>query len=413
MVRTSQKAVSHAAGATSSVGKRKMSSRGRVKTKRELERLEKRKNAKQETLTVPDNVNPAPRPLFTTVNESVQTAVAKVTAKRSGGKSVWSASPLWQRQEVWNSVRQTSLIESIFIGVPLGTIYLSSELEVVDGKQRLTALSKFRNDDFALQATGLERLPQLAGLKFSQLPERFQDCFDSYPLVITTLSDGDQELRFVLFHKVNTGGMPLRAMEVRAAVYHGNCMIMLRKLAKSEVFRKVVFTPSQLESAEKRMQDIELVARFFAFLEEGGENFKYNMNNFINTWLKGNQHINAAKQQEFTSRFEQSMKNCDILFPAGEAFRRYVKKSGRFKMAQTPHYSLFETIAPSLVGVSQVVMRANQEKLYNAYKKMIKDESVMEALGSQNANAQIVKELSVRWQEILTRLKIKTIVEED
>ena len=62
--------------------------------------------------------------------------------------------PDFQRNFIWNRTRQSLLIESILLGLPIPSIYLSQyddgRLTVVDGLQRLTTIQKFLDNKLKL-----------------------------------------------------------------------------------------------------------------------------------------------------------------------------------------------------------------------------------------------------------------------
>ncbi|WP_158251897.1 DUF262 domain-containing protein [Cryobacterium sp. M15] len=79
-------------------------------------------------------------------------------------------SPAFQRRSVWNAVRMSRFIESIFVGFPIPQLVLASDKSrrgvfiVLDGKQRLSAMRRFaldvEVDAHPLRLTGLDLLKQ-------------------------------------------------------------------------------------------------------------------------------------------------------------------------------------------------------------------------------------------------------------
>lgn len=76
--------------------------------------------------------------------------------------------PDFQRNSVWTSSADSELIESILMGIPIPLIYLFEDQmgkrQVVDGRQRITAILKFLNNELTL--SGLKILKKLNGKKF-------------------------------------------------------------------------------------------------------------------------------------------------------------------------------------------------------------------------------------------------------
>src|SRR5689334_16270624 len=74
-------------------------------------------------------------------------------------------SPRYQRRARWPAEKQSALIESLLINVPIPPIYLSEDeygtYSVIDGKQRITAIHLFLNEELILR--DLAKLPELNG----------------------------------------------------------------------------------------------------------------------------------------------------------------------------------------------------------------------------------------------------------
>jgi Protein of unknown function DUF262 len=130
-------------------------------------------------------------------------------------------SPDYQRRFVWGDIRQSQLIESIFLGIPIPSLLIAtnenSSWEVVDGLQRITTLVNFVFPDSVtsrnkssklLKLRGLEKIPSLSGATFSDLTSTLKLNFLTRPIRITVLNDrSDHKVRFDLFERLNTGGI--------------------------------------------------------------------------------------------------------------------------------------------------------------------------------------------------------------
>lgn len=92
----------------------------------------------------------------------------------------YQLSPEYQRRHRWSPERQSRLIESLIMNVPIPPVFLYeydySRYEVMDGLQRLTAIHDFYKDKFAL--TGLAQWRELNGRTYSGLPEKVREGID-------------------------------------------------------------------------------------------------------------------------------------------------------------------------------------------------------------------------------------------
>ncbi|MBA7528417.1 hypothetical protein ES705_20600 [subsurface metagenome] len=167
-------------------------------------------------------VDPTPMPIF------------QVMRKVEMGEI--NLQPQFQRKVVWDNIRQSRLIESILIRIPLPSFYLDAiddnEWLVVDGLQRLWTLDRFFNKkDLRLQ--NLEFLgAQLNGKNFDELPRKFQRQIEETHLNLYVIKpDTPPEVKFTIFYRINTGGMVLSAQEIRHCLYQG---VATKLLIKSE-----------------------------------------------------------------------------------------------------------------------------------------------------------------------------------
>ena len=146
--------------------------------------------------------------------------------------------PEYQRQFRWKDDRQSALVESVFLGIPIPSLFMAANAdgtwELIDGVQRLSTLIHFVGDEQTrslisvpkvLKLSGLEKLTDFNGHTFEQLPQSVQMQFVLKPLKVTTISDkSDLEIRFDLFERLNTGGVILTSQEIRSCVFRDASM---------------------------------------------------------------------------------------------------------------------------------------------------------------------------------------------
>ncbi|MGP5065109.1 DUF262 domain-containing protein, partial [Psychrobacter celer] len=143
--------------------------------------------------------------------------------------------PEYQRQFRWPKENQSKLIESVFLGIPIPSIFMAANKdgswELIDGVQRLNSLIHFVGNkeqlakfgfETPLILSGLDVLSEYNGASFNDLPQTLRLKFSLRPLKVTTLSDkSDLKVRFDLFERLNTGGIKLTDQEIRACVFRG------------------------------------------------------------------------------------------------------------------------------------------------------------------------------------------------
>ena len=263
--------------------------------------------------------------------------------------------PEYQRHFVWNDIRQSQLIESLILGIPVPSLFMAtnkdSTWEVIDGLQRITTIINFISTDTIikkvnanckkLKLAGLEKLDSINGLYFEELPKSLQLMFINRPLRVTVLNDkSDLNLRYDLFERLNTGGISLHPQEIRNCIYLGKFKDFLLKCSLNKSFKRVVKLsegPSSTGTSE------ELVLKFFAYYENR-ESFVHSVKDFLNEYM-------ASKTKDFKEKdsyenlFEKTFSILDLSLPDG-IVRGNRKNS-------TP-LILFEAIA---IGVADVVSK--------------------------------------------------------
>jgi hypothetical protein len=240
--------------------------------------------------------------------------------------------PEFQRAFVWDDVRQSRLIESILIRIPLPAFYLDAtdqvHWNVVDGLQRLTTMYHYcRIKPFALK--GLEFLRELEGKKFDDLPPQYKVLIeDNTDLLFYNLMPGTPvEAKFTIFSRVNTGGMQLTPQEIRHALNQGKSTDLLGNIAKNDIFRTI--TSGVVETL--RMSDRELILRALAFMHFGHE--KYSEFSGLDAFLlRAMAEFNQQSPEvlaHLSNDFLTSLQKMNALFGQRYAFRKFYEIDGR------------------------------------------------------------------------------------
>jgi hypothetical protein len=112
-------------------------------------------------------------------------------------------SPFYQRRLRWDKTKQSQLIESFLINIPVPPIILYereyNSYEVMDGQQRITAIKDFYNNNLKLE--GLELWSELNGRTYQQLPDKIKAGIDrraiSSIVLITESTQSTEEAFFL------------------------------------------------------------------------------------------------------------------------------------------------------------------------------------------------------------------------
>jgi hypothetical protein len=236
--------------------------------------------------------------------------------------------PDYQRKYVATAKIASKLIESIIMDVPIPVIYLAEEkngtYSVIDGQQRLTSFLSFLNGKFPngenFKLTGLTVFKELNRKLFLELDTEIQNKIRKTTLhTIVIKKESNEDVKFEIFERLNTGSTMLNEDEIRNTVYRGEYVKLLAELEGNETFHKLI----QKDNYKKRMIYRGMILRFFALTEKSYLNYKPSIKQFCNKELRDNRHISPEKIKEYKERFTNCVDMVKIVF--GEtAFRRYI-----------------------------------------------------------------------------------------
>lgn len=173
--------------------------------------------------------------------------------------------PDFQRPSVWGSDKQSLLIESVLLGIPLPTFYFNADtdrrMQVIDGVQRLTAIRRFADNKLVLE--DLEYLPTLNGKSWEGLDAPHRRAFHQTQIFVHLIdATTPEDVKTNIFKRINTGGTRLSAQEIRHAMTKARSREALARMTRSAAFKRVV---PERDTGESRMVERELALRFVAF----------------------------------------------------------------------------------------------------------------------------------------------------
>jgi uncharacterized protein with ParB-like and HNH nuclease domain len=277
-------------------------------------------------------------------------------------------SPEYQRHFIWDNIRQSQLIESLLLGIPVPSLFMAtnkdSSWEVIDGLQRLTTIVNFIGDEMTikkinpncsrLKIAGLEKLDQLNGYNYEDLPKSIQLMFMTRPLRVTVLNDrSDFEVRYDLFERLNTGGVTLHPQEIRNCIYLGRFKDFIENCSKNKDFLNTVKMTGNSERTGNRE---ELVLKFFAYFEDRSH-FVHSVKEFLNEYM-AKKTASFKEENLFKELFEQTFSLLNKLLPDG------IVRGNRKNI--TP-LILYEAIAVGVADIitAGIIVQITADKLTN------------------------------------------------
>ena len=191
--------------------------------------------------------------------------------------------PEFQRFFRWTAIQKTRLVESILLGIPIPQIFVSQRKDgvwdVVDGLQRLSTIYQFvgilKNEDgVRLPPLVLEKtkyLPSLQNINWDE--EGSISLTSSQRLLIKRtkiavsiiLKESDENSKYELFQRLNTGGSALSPQEVRNSILvmiNREVYQWMKLLSSNEAYREVL---ALTDRANDEQYDLDLLLRFIIF----------------------------------------------------------------------------------------------------------------------------------------------------
>ncbi|MBQ6886456.1 MAG: DUF262 domain-containing protein [Lachnospiraceae bacterium] len=234
----------------------------------------------------------------------------------------------YQRQYIWEESDKTRFIESIFLGLPIPFMFFSDtddgRCEIIDGAQRTQTLEEFMSNE--LKLSSMKKLTTLEGFSYNDIPEYFKRKFNKTTMRIIVLSDDTTvEIRKEIFNRINTTGRKAKPIEVRRGSYTGRFMDFVKRCSQNEIFVKVCPVS---ENSKKRYEDLELVLRFFAFLNNY-QNFTHRVDEFLDEFVEKNQ--DTFDEKEYEEEFVRMLNFVDKYFPFGFRKTKNAKSTPRVR----------------------------------------------------------------------------------
>jgi Protein of unknown function DUF262 len=249
--------------------------------------------------------------------------------------------PDFQRNRVWSEKQRVRLVESVLLRIPLPAFYFSADrqgrLSVVDGVQRLSTIQLFVAGEFPLTSKALEylkveALKQFPGkghvdkVNFEELDPQWRRRLNQTQITANVIDpQTPEQVKFDIFKRINTGGSPLNAQEIRHSMMRERSRGFVKELTQLDAFKKV--TPTQLVN-HRRMADREVVLRYLSFVllgDIGGYSGDQTMDAFlmdVAREIDDEKKISDERLNSLRCDFVRAMENALAVF-GDRAFRKW------------------------------------------------------------------------------------------
>lgn len=220
-----------------------------------------------------------------------------------------------QRSYVWERARKTSLIESMILGYPVPNVFAKRVIDetgkrgnniyfIMDGKQRLSTVKEFLNDEFTLSYlppvtyfdTELDKdvTVDISGKKFSELPDGLKDFLNTVTFNVTYFDNLTKDEERELFKRLNNG-KPLSTKAKTLA--SAKDIEGLLDIGSHELFDKMLTA-----KAKENKNQVTIVMKAFAMMNEEIDNVSFASKDF-NPYIE-NTEISDTEKAELNKVFD-------------------------------------------------------------------------------------------------------------
>ena len=258
-------------------------------------------------------------PLDTVLIRNERFTVYEVLRRIRQGQYVMD--PDFQRDFIWDDSKQSKLIESVLMRIPLPVFYLAEDEEgrmiVVDGLQRLSTFRRFVDGELRLRLKDQE---ELNGKRFDDVAPRLQNRIEDCNLTLYIIdSKAPERARLDIFERVNSG-VPLTRQQMRNSLYMGPATRFLKEEATTKLFLDA--TGESLRTTT--MRDREFVNRFCGFQLFPLKEYRGEMDEFLAKTLTRMNKMEESELSELASQFRTGLTNNLKVF-GRHAFRKHIE----------------------------------------------------------------------------------------
>ena len=310
--------------------------------------------------------------------------------------------PDFQRQYVWKARQRSGLIESLLLGIPLPSFYFnedaSGRLQVVDGVQRLTTIFQYVHEK-TFKLGKVTYLHDLEGQGFDDLVALFRRRLNSAQFVAHVIDpQTPYRVKFDIFHRINTGGSPLSAQEIRHCMSGKQAREFLKRLATDQSFATA--TGGALQN-HPRMADREVALRFVGFrlftVDEYAQHSSFD--EFLSFVTEQLDDAGSQSLDQLRDDFVCGMTNCYATFDE-HAFRKWPWRADR----KNPiNRALFESWGTVLADHDENAVRNGAEGLVNRAREMMTND--VEFISSISSGTGDVRKVQTRLDKVRVAVK--------
>lgn len=310
-----------------------------------------------------------------------------------------------RKSDLWDQGKQSRLIESVLLKLPLPAFYFDEIVEfeddiikrrtvwqVIDGLQRCSAFNNFILKQ-ELVLTELEFLTRFNGKRYSELPRDLQRRISQTPITTYVVEKGTpEEVKFNIFKRINTGGLILTSQEIRHAMNQGIAADYVADLANMSSFQEAtchIIKPD-------RMEDRDFVTRYVSFYIQDYSQYQPDLDSFLTKGMGAIKTLNDAERNKMKSDFDKAM-NLAIQVFGTDAFRKRMDRADRRKPINKALFEVLSVYFAKMDDSQRMRLVARKEMFIDKFIELNRDSKFHYAISSGTGQKDSVNK---RFKEI-------------
>ncbi|MFK0280455.1 DUF262 domain-containing protein [Streptomyces sp. NPDC090499] len=312
--------------------------------------------------------------------------------------------PIFQRRDAWDRKKKSRFIESLIVGLPVPQVVLAErkgkkgQFIVLDGKQRLLTLVQFAQGEFKL--SGLELRSDLNRCNIDSLPSDERLAFETQTLrtMVVRHWQGDEFL-YLVFHRLNTGSVPLSPQELRQALHPGPFVAFANTYTTEDSTFARLF--GRRNGPDFRMRDVELLVRHFAFIRFLPE-YAGNLKDLLDLTCA---RLNDSWATEIATVEEQARDCAEAISAVSKIFGKNAFRRHNGEEYERPFNRAVFDIMCFYARHREVRarMQSRPEEVRNAFEQLSTDSRFVASLTSTTKSLEAVEVRLSRWGRVLER----------
>ncbi|MBI1793783.1 MAG: DUF262 domain-containing protein [Chloroflexi bacterium] len=291
--------------------------------------------------------------------------------------------PSFQRGYVWSEKQASRFIESLLLGLPVPGIFLSkdtdsADLLVIDGQQRLKSLQFFYEGHIGEKVFKLKDVQErFVGKTYKGLEaddrQRLDDSIIHATVVKQDEPSEDHSSIYLVFERLNTGGLQLQPQEIRSAIYIGEFAELIKKLNDYPKWRNVYGNKST------RLKDQEFILRFLSMYFYRDQ-YEKPLKGFMNKYMAKNKNLKLHSEEILTDVFTKTIDYIDDVL-GKKAFRPF----------RAMNASIYDSV---MVGIAERLFRKSKlpdkDNFLKAYDNLLANEEYSQATSAGTSDEPVV-----------------------